>query len=125
MSDRMQLDRRKAVIRKIVDIFNTGDLSDVDQIFFPDYLDHQRPAGMEIKGPNEFNQIVREARNSSRELKVTIEDLIAEEGKAAGRLQWSITDLCGKTIERETIDILLFANEQVGEHWGAEAWRRK
>lgn len=124
MTDRMQIHQRKAVMKRIVDIFNTGDLSE-DQIFSPHYLGHQRPAGMAVKGPNEFRQIVTDARNSSRQLKVTIDDLIAEEDKVAGRLHWHIIDLGGTRIERETIDILRFAGEPVVEHWGAETWRRE
>ena len=110
-------------MKKIVDIFNTGDLSDVDLIFSADYIDHQSPAGMKINGPNEFKQIVMDSRGSLRTLEVTIEDLIAEEDKVVARLHWHLTDLDGKEIDRETIDILRFVNNQVVEHWGAEAWR--
>ena len=110
-------------MKKIVEIFNTGDLSEVDLIFSPDYIDHQRPPKMDIDGPDEFKQIVMNARHSVFDLKVTMEDLVAEEDKVVGRLQWHITDRDGKTIDRETIDILRFVNGQVVEHWGAEAWR--
>jgi hypothetical protein len=113
----------KATMKKIVEIFNTGDLSDVDLIFSLDYIDHQKPPEMEIDGPDEFKQIVMRARGSLRTLKVTIEDLIAEDDKVVARLGWHITDIAGKKINRETIDILRFANGQVAEHWGAEVWR--
>ena len=120
MSDK---DDPKVIMQKIVDIFNTGDLADVDLIFSPDYIDHQKPAGMEMDGPNEFKQIVTNARQSVRKLTVVIEDLIAEQDKIVGRLQWHIIDLAGKEIHRETIDILRLESGQVVEHWGAEAWR--
>ena len=123
MTNTHRVSQNKATMKKIVDIFNTGDLADVDLIFSPDYIDHQRPAEMEINGPNEFKQIVMGTRQSLRKLKVTIEELIAEDDKVVGRLQWHITDLAGKKIKRETIDILRFVNNQVVEHWGAEAWR--
>lgn len=110
-------------MQKIVAIFNTGDLSDVDLIFSPDYIDHQKPTGIEIDGPDEFRQIVTDARQSVRALTVTVEDLIAEAGKVVGRLRWQIVDLVGKKIHRETIDILRFEDGQVVEHWGAESWR--
>lgn len=112
-------------MQKIVEIFNTGDLSEVDLIFSLDYIDHQKPPEMDIDGPDEFKQIVMNVRQSVLELKVTIEDLIAEGDKVVGRLQWNITDQSGKSIKRETIDILRFVNSQVAEHWGAEAWRKE
>jgi predicted SnoaL-like aldol condensation-catalyzing enzyme len=123
MTDSHRSNQNKAIMKKLVDIFNSGDLSDLDLIFSPDYIDHQRPPGMDINGPSEFKQIVMNIRQSVQKLKVTIEDLIAEDDKVVGRLQWHITDLAGKTINRETIDILRFVNGQMVEHWGAEAWR--
>jgi predicted ester cyclase len=62
------------------------------------------------------------ARVSLQALKVTIEALIAEDDKVVARLQWHSTDLAGKKLNRETIDILRFVEGQVVEHWGAEAW---
>jgi predicted SnoaL-like aldol condensation-catalyzing enzyme len=122
MAENNRLDQHRAVLKKIVGIFNTGDLSEVHVIFSPDYVDHQRPTGMDIDGPDEFKQIVVDAKTSLLELKVTIEDLIAENDKVVARLQWHSTDLAGKKMNRETLDILRFVDGQVVEHWGAEAW---
>ena len=117
------LEQNRATMKKIVEIFNTGDFADVNLIFSPNYIDHQKPLDMDLNGPDEFKQIVMDTRGSLRELQVTIEDLIAEEDKVVGWLHWHLIDLAGKTIDRETIDILRFADDQVVEHWGAEAWR--
>lgn len=107
-------------MEKIVAIFNAGDLLDVDLIFSPDSIDHQRPPDMEINGPDEFRQIVMNIGQSAQDLKVTIEDLIGERDKVAGRLRWHIVDSAGTEISRETIDILRFEDGQVIERWGAE-----
>jgi predicted SnoaL-like aldol condensation-catalyzing enzyme len=122
MSDNDSLNQHKAVLKRIVDIFNMGDLSEVDVIFSPDYVDHQQPPGMNVIGPDEFKQIVMDAKTSLLKLNVTIEDLIAEADKVVARLQWHSTDLAGKKLNRETIDILRIVEGQVVEHWGAEAW---
>ncbi len=121
MSDRS--DPNKMILQKIVYIFNTGDVSDADLLFSPNYLDHQKPSGMKIDGPDEFKQIVSDVRRSLRTLRVTIENLFAEEDKVAGKLRWYIFDFSGKAIDRETIEILRFEDGQVIEHWGADAWR--
>lgn len=126
MNEAMNMEKRvpenKVAIKKIVEIFNTGDLSEVDSIFAPEYIDHQRPAWLDATGPEEFKQIVLSARQSLPNLKVTIEDIVAEDDKVVTRLHWHSTDPAGKTIERETIDILRFVGGKVVEHWGAEAW---
>lgn len=121
-----RLDENKAIMEKIVDIFNTGNLSDVDLIFSPHYVDHQadtqRPPSVDIDGPEEFRQVVTGARMAVPNLNVTIKDLFAEGNTVAARLQWHGDDSTGKKIERETIEILRLSNGQVVEHWGAEAW---
>jgi predicted SnoaL-like aldol condensation-catalyzing enzyme len=112
----------KAATRKIVTIFNTGDLSEVETLFSADYVDHQKPAWLNAAGPEEFKQIVLSARASLPNLWVTIEALIAEGDTVAARLHWHSAHPAGKTIDRETIDMLRFAHGKVAEHWGAEAW---
>lgn len=112
----------KAATRKIVAMFNTGDLAEVDAIFAAEYIDHQRPLWLDETGPEEFRQIVLSARTSLPNLQVTIEALIAEGDSVAARLHWHSTHPAGKTIDRETLDILRFVNGKAVEHWGAEAW---
>ncbi len=34
----------KVATKKIVEIFNTGDVSEVDSLFSSEYVDHQKPA---------------------------------------------------------------------------------
>jgi len=112
----------KVSLQKIVEIFNTGDLSEVDSLFSSTYVDHQRPFWLDANGPEEFKQIVLSARESLPNLCVTIEDVIAEGERVVARLQWRSTPSEGTKIERETIDILRFARGKAVEHWGAQAW---
>jgi predicted SnoaL-like aldol condensation-catalyzing enzyme len=114
--------RIKAAAKKIVEIFNTGDLSEVGSLFSSEYVDHQRPAWLDATGPEEFKQIVLGARRSLPNLHVMIEALIAEGDTVVVRLHWHSTHPAGKIIDRETIDMLRFVDEKVVEHWGAEAW---
>jgi predicted SnoaL-like aldol condensation-catalyzing enzyme len=48
--------------------------------------------------------------------------VVVEGDKLAARLRWHRTDTHGRTVERETIDILRFSDGHVTEHWGTEAW---
>lgn len=109
-------------LQKIVEIFSTGELSEVHSLFSSDYVDHQKPEGLSIDGPEEFKQIVIGARTSLRNLTVTIVDTVSEGNKVVARLHWQGTTATGQQIERETIDMLRVHNGQVVEHWGAEAW---
>jgi predicted SnoaL-like aldol condensation-catalyzing enzyme len=119
------VNENKVRTQKIVEMFNTGDLSEVDSLFFSEYVDHQRPSWLDVEGAEEFKHIVLGARKSLPNLRVTIEDVIAEGDTVVARLQWRSTHPEEKKIERETIEMLRFAHGKVIEHWGAEAWMKE
>ena len=66
--------------------------------------------------------VVALARRGLPNLRVSVEDTMAGGDLLAARLRWRSTDARGRTIERETIDILRFAGGGVVEHWGTEVW---
>ena len=110
------LNRR--LLQKIADAFNTGDLSEVDAIFAPGYIDHQKPPHITVDGPEEFRLIVTGARRSEP-FNVAILDVIEGDDKIAARLHWFGNDR-GTEIDRETIEILHVKDGLIVEHWGAE-----
>lgn len=115
----------REVMERVVAAFNTGDLSEIDSLFSGTYIDHQRPPWIEHDGPEEFKNIVMDARRSLPNLRVTIEDLITTDTAVAGRLVWHSVTSDGRSVRRETIEILHFKGGLIVEHWGAESWRRE
>src|SRR5882672_12907414 len=100
MSNNDRLEAYKVTVKKIAEIFTSGDSSSVNSIFSPDYVDHQKPEWLKVDGSEEFKQIVSLARKSLPNLQVTIEDIIAEDNRVVARLQWHSVDDKGKKIER-------------------------
>jgi predicted SnoaL-like aldol condensation-catalyzing enzyme len=125
MANTDELNQNKAAMTRIVDIFSTGDLSQVPAVIASDYLDHQGLGGTAVTGQQGFLQVVTVARAALPQLRVVIHDLIAEGDKVVARLQWHSTDSAGNKLDRETIEILRFVAGQAVEHWGAEAWASK
>lgn len=119
------LNQNKAAMAHIVDMFSTGDLSHVQTLIAPDYLDHQGLGGMAMHGQQGFRQVVTVARAALPGLRVVMQDMIAEGDKVVARLHWQSTDSAGNTIDRETIEIIRFVAGQAVEHWGAEAWKTR
>ncbi len=105
------------LLEKVVMIFNTGDLSEVDTIFSPNYIDHQKPPHITVDGPEEFKLIVKGSRRSEP-FNVDILDVIEGQGKIVARLHWWGNDR-GTEIDRETIEILRIEDGLIVEHWGA------
>lgn len=86
------------VLRAMVTMLATGDLSALEATVDPDYLDHQGLDGEPIHGPGGFASVVSAARSSFEALNVTIEDLITEPGRAAARLHWRGTRASGELV---------------------------
>jgi ketosteroid isomerase-like protein len=114
----------EAAARAIIDIFATGDLDAVSSAVAEKYIDHQGLDDVEIRGPHGFRQVV-EAVHQSSDVRITIEDIVAAEDKAALRLRWRGINRAGRTVTRETLDLLRFADGRLIEHWGAELFRRE
>jgi predicted ester cyclase len=122
MTNNSWLDENKAAARKIVHLFSSGDLSDVSSLISPEYVDQQWIQGITLRGPEGFSQLVTFARNALPHLTVVIHDIIAEGENVVVRLHWHSRSFLGRTIDRETIDILRFAQGQQVAYWGAEVW---
>jgi predicted SnoaL-like aldol condensation-catalyzing enzyme len=112
----------EAATRAIVEILATGDLASVSSAVADDYVDHQGLDEIEIRGPDGFRRVV-EAVHRDADVLVTIEDIVASQDKAAVRLRWHGVDRAGRTVTRETLDFLRFAEGRLVEHWGAQLFR--
>jgi predicted SnoaL-like aldol condensation-catalyzing enzyme len=118
------MDDTKAVMRKMVQMFATGDLAALDSVVSTNYVDHQGIDGRELRGREGFGDLVRAVlAPHGTALRVTIEDLIGDGDRAAARLRWHHTGEDGSVVERETIDIIRSTKGLAVEHWGAEVTR--
>ena len=112
----------KASLLRMVQIFESGDLADIRFVVSDQYVDHQGLDGCEIRGRDGFARVVSAARSAWRDLRVTAEDAIAAGDRVAARLHWHGTKEQGTPMDRETIDIVRFADAVAVEHWGSRLW---
>jgi predicted SnoaL-like aldol condensation-catalyzing enzyme len=109
----------EALTRKIVEIFDVGAFDLIPSLIAPEYVDHQGLDDKEIRGPDGFRAVVEAVRRYQR-VHVTVEELVADEERAAVRLRWYGVDQAGVVVTRETLDMLRFANGRLVEHWGSQ-----
>ena len=113
----------KELIRRMVEAFDRGDVSDVESFVGAGYVDHQGIGGEEIRGPKGFRRVVELARSSFADLSVSIEDLLADGDRVAVRLRWVGSQKSdGTVVKRETIDIVAVKSGKAVEHWGVRTW---
>jgi steroid delta-isomerase-like uncharacterized protein len=78
----------KATVRRVPDeVFNQGNLSVVDELLAPDYVLHDPGiSGGQLRGPEAFKeQWVSMLRTAFPDLRIVIEDQVAEGDKVASR----------------------------------------
>jgi predicted ester cyclase len=68
-------------------LLNEKDLSVCDEMLSSDYIDHDAPSDT-LPGPQSIKEFVARFLEAYPDLHVEIEDLLAEENKAAVRLVW-------------------------------------
>jgi steroid delta-isomerase-like uncharacterized protein len=83
-------DKLKAAVREFYDRgWNRGDLSVIDELFAPEYHDHDAAAQMGTSGLDAARQFIETFRAASPDLHVEIEDQYAEGSTVTTR--WTAT----------------------------------
>lgn len=110
------LERFKAIVERG---FSQGDLTVADEICAEKLIEHEYLAKTGIPGPQILKAQIEDARQSIRDLKLTIEataesgDTVWARSKATG-----LDPRSGKPVGIDVIDICRFADGKLVEHWG-------
>jgi steroid delta-isomerase-like uncharacterized protein len=115
----------KDVYRRFLDEgFNRGNLDALDDILTPDYVDHNAPPGT-LPGPAGIKSIIAGFRAAFPDVRMTIEDQLADGDRVATRYTFRGTHLgnlmgippSGKQIEMTGITIARIAGGKMAEGW--------
>jgi len=108
------------------EVFSRGNISLVDELLAPDFVEHEElPPGIP-PGREAVKQFSTLFRSAFPDLKITIDDIIAEGDKVVVRGIWSGThkgEFMGipptdKSVSFGVIDIVRIVGGKVVEHWG-------
>ena len=124
----MSAEENKALLQRAYEqIFNQGNLDQIDEIFSVAFVDHEAPPpGMEgLDGIEVLRQFVKVSRDAFPDLQFTAEDMIAEGDKVAARYTMRGTHQgefmgvapTGNQIAVTGIDIVRFEGGKMVEHW--------
>lgn len=114
----------KDLVRQFIDAVNRGDSSAIEAVLAPDYVDHSLPPGVPPDRSG-FVRFIAGFRQSFPDAHWTIDDLIAEGDKVAGRVTFRGThqgDLMGipptgKPATIGGIGIYRIAGAKIAEGW--------
>lgn len=120
----MSAEQNKQVFRRVIEEgFNSGNLAALDEFFSTTYQEHQFGLPPTLEG---FKEDIHGLRAAFPDLKLTIEEIIAEGDKVWARMtargthrgQFMGLAPTGKSFAITVIDICRFENGKIVEHWG-------
>jgi steroid delta-isomerase-like uncharacterized protein len=120
----MSKDNEKVFHRMIEQGFNKGNLAALDELFAPDFIEHQD--GFVPPNIEGGQGAIVSLRTPFPDLKLTIEEIIANGGEVWARITARGTHQApfmgrpptGKSFAITVIDICRFEEGQIVEHWG-------
>ena len=123
----MSNDQNKALIRRLMEeVFNQGNTSLVDELFVPDFVEHEELPPGTPPGIDAVKTLPIVFRSAFPDFQITIDDVIAEGEKVVVRSTWSGTHEgefmgippSGKSVSFGVYDTIRIAGGKVVEHWG-------
>ena len=121
----MSTEANKAQFRRTYEeMFNQGNLANVDELIAPDCINHEVPPGMNNRGPESARQVVMMLRTAFPDLHFTIEELVAEGNTVAARVTLSGTHLgpfmgmapTGRSLRQAQVHFVRFRDGKGIEH---------
>ena len=123
----MSAEQNAELFRRFVEeVFNRGNMSALDEVMAPDFVEHEElPPGI-APGREGVTQFFGMLLSAFPDFKFTIDDVIAQGDKVVVRSTWTGTQQgeflgippTGKGVSFGVIDIVRFAGGKVVEHWG-------
>ena len=107
------MEKNKALIRKVNEALNKKDLTLVNELMAPDYVDHTN----QLRGREDVKQFYIKLFKDFPDFHRTIEDIIAEGDKVWVLVKFAGTASSGKKIELTTVSILRIVDGKYVEGW--------
>jgi steroid delta-isomerase-like uncharacterized protein len=123
----MSTEQNKALVRRFIEeVFNQGNISLVDELVAPNFVEHEELPPEIRPGPEGIKQFPAIFHSAFPDFKATINDLIAEGDKVVIQMTWNGTQQgefmgmppTGKRFAIAVFDILRVAEGKIVEHWG-------
>jgi steroid delta-isomerase-like uncharacterized protein len=120
-------EENKVIVRRVYEIISTRDFDRAEEIVDASAPDNEfLPDDPPAKLTETFKVTFSEARQAFPDMRVTVEDMIAESDTVAARITMRGTHLgefmglapTGKRVEVRAMDMFRIADGKIVEHWG-------
>jgi predicted ester cyclase len=123
----MSTEANRALLhRSIEEVFNRGNVSVVDELFAPDFVEHEELPPGTPPGREATKQLFTMLRSAFPDLNIKTDDTIAEDDKVVVHSTWSGTHKgefmgiapAGNSVSFGVVDTVRIAGGKFVEHWG-------
>jgi steroid delta-isomerase-like uncharacterized protein len=120
-----QVERNKTVYRRFLqEVFNEGQLARTDELLSPSYVFHDAPPGTP-EGAEGIRHVVTMFRTAFPDLKITIEEMVAERDKVCVRVttrgthKGTLFEIAptGKAVTMTGLTMVTIKDGRVAESW--------
>ena len=114
------------VLRRVIDeMVNNGNLAAFDELFAPDFIEHELPPGVP-QGREGTKQLFSLLHSAFPDIRAEIKQVVAQDDKVVCYQTWRGTQTgsfigippTGKQVAFEVFDMVRVADGKVAEHWG-------
>jgi steroid delta-isomerase-like uncharacterized protein len=122
----MSAEENKAIVRRFWDVWEQGNIDLVDEVLASNYVNHTPATPEQPTGPEGVKAVVSMFRSAMPDLRVVVEDMIAEGDKVAVRYTLEGThegELFGVPPTGQRLSIKSIAVERVSDGKIREHWR--
>lgn len=122
----MSVEGNKGIVRRLFEVWNTGNVDAIEELYAADYIADYRPYAPVMHGHDAIRGMVRRAHVAFPDYHEELEEMVAEGDKVVLRYtitgtqlgQWGPVAPTGKRVRFEEIVILRFVDGKVAEQRG-------
>jgi predicted SnoaL-like aldol condensation-catalyzing enzyme len=116
----MDAEANKALVRRYMEMWNTGEVALADELLAPTYVDHAHP---EVTGPESVKQAMPKFREAFPDFRIDIGEIVSEGDRVALRAILRRTQQ-GKEVISQVMWFVRIADSMMVELWtGSETSR--
>lgn len=120
----MSSDENKAVFQRLIELQEHGDLDTADRVIAPNWVNHDG-SPQPLRGPEGFKQLTLGFRSAFSDVRLEIEDMLAEGDKVAARWRFRGTNSgpfqgrppTGKAVDVKATGIFRVVDGKVTDNW--------
>lgn len=123
------VEKMRAIVDQNIELWNTGNLAMVDELYAPEFVRYNVAYSTEVKGIEAFKKYVASVRTTYPDFNVKVDELIIKDNRLVVRWTYTGTNTgpltlasdelppTGKEVEESGASVVTIVNGKIAEEW--------